>query len=234
MQSRNPFADDYWPLVRPIDTRPDLSRELPACLEALATTNRWHRGQQIYSREDPVRCWYRIVGGMARKSTLLSDGRRRIVDFLLPGDFFGFSARPERYFDVEAVVETSVACYPRQRVEMLADSNVDVARRIREKAFESISRLQSRLLILGRVTAIEKVSAFLMELAERSSRSGSRVVILQMSRYDIADYLALSVETVSRSLTDLQHRRAIVLLGKHRVQITDPGALSHDEFGQIA
>jgi CRP-like cAMP-binding protein len=203
-------------------------------MEALAATNRWHRGQQIYCREDPVRYWYRIVAGMARKSTLLSDGRRRIVDFLLPGDFFGFSIKPERFFDVEAVVETSVACYPRQRMEMLADSNPEVARRIREKAFESISRLQSRLLILGRVTAIEKVSAFLMELAERSSRGGDRVVILQMSRYDIADYLALSVETVSRSLTDLQNRGAIVLLGKHRVQIADPAALSDDEFGQIA
>lgn len=234
MQSRNPSADDYWPLQRLIETRPDPLRDLPTSMEALAVTNRWHRGQQIYCREDPVRYWYRIVAGMARKSTMLSDGRRRIVDFLLPGDFFGFSIRAERSFDVDAVVETSVACYPRHRMEMLADSNPEVARRIREKAFESISRLQARLLILGRVTAIEKVSAFLMELVERSSRGGDRVVILQMSRYDIADYLALSVETVSRSLTDLQNRRAIVLLGKHRVQIADPGALSNDEFGQIA
>lgn len=234
MQSRNPSADDYWPLQRLIETRPVPLRDLPTSMEALAVTNRWHRGQQIYCREDPVRYWYRIVAGMARKSTMLSDGRRRIVDFLLPGDFFGFSIRPERSFDVDAVVETSVACYPRHRMEMLADSNPEVARRIREKAFESISRLQARLLILGRVTAIEKVSAFLMELVERSSRGGDRVVILQMSRYDIADYLALSVETVSRSLTDLQNRRAIVLLGKHRVQIADPGALSNDEFGQIA
>lgn len=194
-------------------------------LQTIAVTQQWHRGDAIYHCDEPVRYWYRIVAGMARKSMLLSDGRRRIVDFLLPGDCFGFSWRARRFLDVEAVVDTTATCYPWQRVELLADSNPEVARWLRLKAFESISRLETRLLVLGRVTAVKKVSGFLMEMAERSASSDG-IVALQMSRYDIADYLTMSVETVSRALTDLQHHNAIILLGKHNVKILDPVSLS--------
>src|SRR5258708_6327630 len=100
---------------------------------------RCHRGQRIHSPEDPPQYWYRVVSGTARKSTLLVDGRRRIVDFLLPGDLFGFSARDECHFEVEAVSEdTVIARYPRRRVEALAESDPEVGRHIRNLAFESI------------------------------------------------------------------------------------------------
>jgi CRP-like cAMP-binding protein len=195
----------------------------PTGLESLAVITRCHRGQQIYRREDPVDHWYRVLAGMARKSTLFPDGRRRIVDFILPGDFFGFSAREERYFDAEAVMDgTLVAAYSRRAVETLAETDGDVARQLRELAFESISRLQSRILILGHVTALEKVRAFLVEMAKRSDADGVGV-LLQMSRYDIADYLALSVETVSRAMTHLRHRGSITLQGRHQVKLLDRG-----------
>ena len=202
--------------------RPDV----PQSMAALATFTRCRRGQKIYGSEDPPEHWYSVVSGMARKSTLLTDGRRRIVDFLLPGDFFGFSARDECYFEVDAVIEdTIVARYPQRRVEALADSDPEVGRRIRQLAFESVSRLQARILILGRVTALEKVCAFLLEMAQRSPNGASAVVVLPMSRYDIADYLALSVETVSRALTTLKRRGAITLIGKRQVRIDDRAAL---------
>ena len=92
-----------------------LKHRLPASqsMETLATFMRCYRGQTIYGPEDPPEYWYCVVSGMARKSMLLVDGRRRIVDFLLPGDFFGFSAREEHHFEVEAVTEdTVVARYP--------------------------------------------------------------------------------------------------------------------------
>jgi CRP-like cAMP-binding protein len=198
-------------------------REPPKAMEALAVRMHFARGERIYGRDDPVEHWYRVLSGMARKSTVFSDGRRRIVDFLIPGDFFGFSARGERCFDVEAVLEdTTVVHYPRRTLELLADNDPDVGREIRDMAFESISRLQARLLILGRVTAVEKVTAFLIEMAERSCEVSDTAVVLRMSRYDIADYLALSVETVSRSLTSLQHRGTIVFVGKHRIHLQAP------------
>jgi CRP-like cAMP-binding protein len=169
---------------------------------------------------------------MARKSTLLVDGRRRIVDFLLPGDFFGFSTRDECHFEVEAVIEgTVIARYPKRRVEALAESDPEVGRCIRNLAVESISRLEARIVILGRVTAIEKVSAFLLELAQRSRDGVSTVVVLPMSRYDIADYLALSVETVSRALTSLRRRGAIAFTGKRQVRIIKRAALQQGYLG---
>lgn len=195
-------------------------------IEALAVRHICRRGDLIYGRDDPVECWYSIVSGMARKSTVFQDGRRRIVDFLMPGDFFGFSSRELRYFDVEAVTDdTVVATYARPEIERLAAVELDVNRLVRDLACESISRLQTRILILGRVTALKKVGAFLVEMADRSCSRPELPVVLSMSRYDIADYLALSVETVSRAITHLQRRGRIALHGKHAIQLLDRDGL---------
>jgi CRP/FNR family nitrogen fixation transcriptional regulator len=204
----------------------NLYRDAAEAMEPLAAISSCHRGEEIYGQEDSTEDWYRIVSGMARKSTLLIDGRRRILDFLLPGDFFGFSAREKRVFDVEAVTEgTIVARYPRRMVESLADDDPEISRQLREMAFESISRLQARVLILARPTAVNKVCAFLIEMADRSGQQHSELMVLPMSRYDIADYLALSVETVSRALTRLRRLGAIRLADKHRVTIVNPDIL---------
>lgn len=195
-------------------------------IESLAAIKACHRGQQIYGQKDPAEHWYRVVSGAARKCALLADGRRQILDFMLPGDFFGFTARAQHAFAVEVIVEgTIVARYPRRRLEMLADSDPQLRQLIREMTFETISRLQARILILGQMTALEKVGSFVLEMAERLSGEGSETFMLAMSRYDIADYLALSAETVSRTLTELRHRGAITLSGTHRLRIVDRGAL---------
>lgn len=195
-------------------------------MEALAATTPCYRGQEIYRSEDPADRWYRIVCGMARKCAVMADGRRQILDFLLPDDYFGFTAGEVHHCAVEAVQESTViASYPRRRMEMLADADPQVGRRIRELAFEASSRMQRRILILGRTSAVEKVSSFLLEMAERSSDESGEAVGLPMSRYDIADYLALSTETVSRALAALKHRAAISLTSVHSVRIVDRDAL---------
>jgi CRP-like cAMP-binding protein len=154
------------------------------------------------------------------------DGRRQIVDLLLPGDFFGFSVADEYDFAVEAVVEgTTVASYPRRRIETLADTDPRLAREIRKLTFEAMARLQAQLLILGRMTAVEKVGSFLLEMADRLSDGQTDRIVLPISRYDIADYLGISVETVSRSITDLKHRGLIALAGTRRVRIVNRDAL---------
>ena len=197
-----------------------------AAMEALAATTLFHRGEEIYGPDDPAEHWYRVVFGMARKCAVTADGRRQVVDFLLPGDFFGLIVRHEHQFAVEAVVEgTAIARYPRRRIEMLADSDPRVGRRIREIAFEAISRSQARMVILGRMTAQEKVGAFLIELAERSRERLADGIVLAMSRYDIADYLALAAETVSRTLSELGQSGAIRFEDTHRVRIVDRDAL---------
>jgi CRP-like cAMP-binding protein len=195
-------------------------------MAGLVTTTSLRRGEEIYSSEDPAEQWYCIVSGLARKCAVSAAGRRRIVDFLLPGDFFGFTAREEHVFTVEAVVDgTTVARYPRRRVETIANADPELALLIREAAFEAISRLQARVVMIGRTTARRKVSAFIVEMAQRLSDGSDRVIVLPMSRYDIADYLALAVETVSRAITDLKECGAITVSGKRQITIIDRGAL---------
>jgi CRP/FNR family transcriptional regulator, nitrogen fixation regulation protein len=148
---------------------------------------------------------------------------------------FGFSVLDEYDSTIEAIAEgTVVAAYPRRRVEMLADSNPQLAREIRQVAFAALSRLQAQLLILGRVTALEKVGSFILEMVSRLSAANSNSVALPMSRYDIADYLAVSVETVSRSLTDLKHRGVIKLAGTRIVMIVNRNALEDGERTRLA
>ncbi len=198
------------------------------CLERIASLARYRCGQTIYFQDQRVDSWYRIVSGAARECTLTADGRRQVVDFLLPGDLFGFSGRGTRGASAEVIVEATVlACYPRWRAEEIAESDPVVARYVREMAFGAVERLRARTVLLGRNNAVEKVSAFLLELASRSAAGPGETLALPMSRYDIADYLALAVETVSRALTSLRQLGAITLLGTRRVRISDRVQLVH-------
>jgi CRP/FNR family nitrogen fixation transcriptional regulator len=195
-------------------------------LDSYAVSSRYGRGQEICSPTRPADAWFRIISGAARRCVVRADGRRQIVDLLLPGDFFGFTTHDEYEFAVEAVSEgTHVARYPRRRVEMLADSDARIARELREVAFDTLARLQAQLLIIGRVTALEKVSSFLLEMESRLTDGVANRMVLPMSRYDIADYLAVSVETVSRSLTDLRQRGMITLAGTRQIKIVNHDAL---------
>jgi CRP/FNR family nitrogen fixation transcriptional regulator len=122
-----------------------------------------------------------------------------------------------------------VAGYPREIVEALADSNRQLAREIRQLAIDELARLQQQVLILGCITAQQKVGSFIIAMTDRLSEAGSDRVTLPFSRYDIADYLAVSVETVSRALSDLQHRRLIRFIGTRVIQIVDRGALENGD-----
>ena len=208
--------------------RPPTASPFLKNLDSLATIMSCRRGQEITGQGRPAEHWYCVLSGAARRYVIRLDGRRQIVDLLLPGDCFGFTSGDEYDFTVETVTDgTMVASYPRRRAEMLADSDPRIAREIRQAAFDAMSRLQSQLLIVGRITALEKVGSFILEMALRLShgRSDSDNVALPISRYDIADYLAVSVETVSRSLTDLKHRGVIRLSGTRTVEIIDREAL---------
>src|SRR6202011_3349399 len=157
---------------------------------------------------------------------------RQILDLTLPQDFF-FVSDSKRDGTIEAGVdETVLARYPRARIEQLAERDPLFARELREVALQSLARSQGQLQILGGITAFEKVGSFLLSLDGRGSEKRGEVE-LPVSRYDIADYLAVSVETVCRAITDLQHRGVIALAGKRTVKIVNRGALE-DRVGERA
>jgi CRP/FNR family transcriptional regulator, nitrogen fixation regulation protein len=195
----------------------------PSPMESLGTLRRYGADERIYRQDEFPDYWYRLVGGAARKCTQISDGRRQIVDFLLPGDLFGFHTGD---CSVECVVaNTTVVRYPRREMESLMEADMQLAREVREFAFESIHRMQSRVILLGRSRAMERVCGFLLEMAHRAQIESLGTVSLPMSRYDIADYLALAVETVSRSLTTLRSKRLIAFLDTRHFRILDRKAL---------
>lgn len=193
-----------------------------AGLERIACVAPYRYGQTIYFQDQRADCWYRVLSGAARECIVNEDGRRQIVDFLLAGDVFGFSSGDSRGLAAEIIAEPALlARYPRQKAQALAESDAAVARSIRELAFQSIERLQRHALLLGCNSAMQKVSAFLLEIGARCGDIAHAPIVLPMTRSDIADYLALRVETVSRTLCVLHRQGAIVLLGTRRVRIID-------------
>jgi CRP/FNR family nitrogen fixation transcriptional regulator len=204
-------------------------------LEAFAIASRYHRDEEIYQQNSNVECWYRVISGAARRFTIGADGRRQIVDILLPADFFGFGVRGAHTFAAEAIVaDTMISRYPIARIEMLAASDRGPARELSGIVIGTMARLHDLLLILGRTTAEQKVGAFLLYMQDRIATGAANPLALPLSRYDIADYLALSVETVSRALTALRERGVIALSAPREIGIIDRDALADEREAGIA
>jgi CRP/FNR family transcriptional regulator, nitrogen fixation regulation protein len=198
----------------------------PNVLGSHGTLRRYQAGETVYSQDEAADSWYRLITGAARKCTQLSDGRRQIVDFLMPGDLFGFQAGARHDCSVECVApDTALIRYQRLHMESLMESDAQLARSVREIAFASMDRMQSRMLLLGRSRALERVCGFLLEMAHRAHVEKEGTLTLPMSRYDIADYLAIAVETVSRSLTTLRSAQVITFLDTRQLRIVNRKAL---------
>ena len=158
-----------------------------------------------------------------RISKLLADGRRHIAAFCFSGDCFGLESVSERGFSAEAVGDVVVMRYPRRATERLIDEWPQLARRLCEMTLRDLGHAQHRMLLLGRMTASERVASFLLEMSER--RDNQRVVDLPMSRNDIADYLGLTIETVCRVLSAFKRSGFVATSKPQRVELRDRGAL---------
>jgi CRP-like cAMP-binding protein len=212
-----------------VSLRTDRPEQLASLENQVAEIACFERDQAIYGLPRPPSYCYRVISGAAREYTLNRNGRRRIIDFLLPGDYFGFGAGSDRHLAADAVGDrTLVACYPLRRVATLTGADPMLTTLLQEAAVQAITRLEARVLMLGRGTALEKVHGFLLEMEQRGACGGTDKLVLPMSRCDIADYLALSVETVSRSLSDLKQRGTIAFTGTRRLTILDHDALDDD------
>lgn len=192
-------------------------------LERIGSRRSFARGEEIYAEDDPSDSWYKVVSGTVRISKLLADGRRHIAEFCFGGDCFGLDNVSERVFSAEAVGEVIVMRYPRRATDRLIDENRQLARGLCDMTLRNLAHAQTRMLLLGRMTAPERVASFLLEMFER--RDARRTVDLPMSRNDIADYLGLTIETVCRVLSAFKRRGAIAIPNPHRIELRDRGAL---------
>jgi CRP-like cAMP-binding protein len=162
------------------------------------------------------------VSGAVRSYKVLADGRRQVGAFYLSGDLFGLEAGDEHSFSAEAVTDAKILVVKRSAVVALAERDHDVARQLWTITSRELRRVQDHILLLIK-TAKERVVDFLLEMAQRAP--GSNQVDLPMSRQDIADYLGLTIETVSRTLTDLENMAAIELPTSRRVVLRNRAAL---------
>jgi len=153
----------------------------------------------------------------------MADGRRHIAEFFHAGDCFGLDGEAERVFAAEAVSDVIVMRFNRAATERLIDERPELARRMRDMTLRILAHAQTRLLLLGRMTAPERVASFLIEFAERHDQQ--RAFDLPMSRNDIADYLGLTIETVCRILSAMKRDGVISAPHPHRIEICDRDAL---------
>jgi CRP-like cAMP-binding protein len=198
------------------------SQSLDGTLEMMGATMSFPRNAEIYGENEPADYLYKVVSGTVRTSKILDDGRRQIGEFYLPGDIFGLEVGNDHAFSAEAIADAKVLVIKRSAVEALAARDNDVARQLWATTGRELQRVQDHILLLIK-TAQERVAGFLLEMADRIKASNE--LELPMSRQDIADYLGLTIETVSRTLTSLENASAIALPTSRRVVLCNRAAL---------
>jgi CRP/FNR family transcriptional regulator, nitrogen fixation regulation protein len=192
-------------------------------LERIGTRFNFARNQEIYVEGDSADYWYKVVAGTIRICKVLTDGRRYISEFCFSGDCFGLDSTRARSFSAEAVSDALVIRLPRNTSERLIDQNTDLARVLRETVLRDLANAHGRMLLLGRMTAAERVATFLIEMFDRCDPS--KKIDLPMSRNDIADYLGLTIETVCRVLSAFKREGIIAIPNAHAVELKDRNAL---------
>jgi CRP/FNR family transcriptional regulator, nitrogen fixation regulation protein len=210
-------------LPRPGRTAPAALRPLGNSIELMGAAMPFARNAEIYGENEPAEYLYKVVSGAVRTYKVLSDGRRQIGGFYLPGDIFGLEVGDDHTFSAEAIVECKVLVIKRNALITLASRDNEVARQLWTMTAGELQRAQDHILLLIK-TAQERVAGFLLEMATRGP-SGNEIE-LPMSRQDIADYLGLTIETVSRTLTQLENSAAIAVPSSRRIVLRNRAALS--------
>lgn len=180
-------------------------------------------GREIFADGEDADLFYKVVSGVVRVCKFLADGRRQIEAFHAEGEIFGFELGDAHAMSAEAVSDCTLVAYRRYGIETLAKTDQIVASQLFRLAVRSLAQAQNHALLLGRRGAPEKVASFLLALAERSARG--RVIHLAMTRQDIADYLGLTIETVSRSFSQFARDGLIALPNIREVRLTNVEAL---------
>ena len=222
-------------LVSPCDAC--RAREFSACasltseeqsrLAAIMRTINIEAHRPIFDESDAAEYVYTITVGTVKVYKLLGDGRRQITGFLFAGDFLGLIHNKAYAYSAEALVPTTLCRFPRRRLEALLIEIPHLEQRLLAMASHELAAAQDQMVLLGRKSARERVVSFILMLSDSATRHGrpGDPVFLAMSRSDIADYLGLTTETVSRTVTLLKKKGLIELLDEKRIRLSRMSAL---------
>jgi CRP/FNR family transcriptional regulator len=199
-----------------------LDNQALADFRSLGWTLKLAPGQSLFHQGDPATRVFTLTSGTLKLYRLLAVGRRQVTGFMHPGDFLGISIDDEHAFSAEALEQTQLCWFPRNRFDDFTEEHGAMERELYRMAAHELAAAHRQFVLLGRKTALERLASFLLELAERVD---GMEVELPMSRSDIADYLGLTKETVSRVLSALKRDRIVRLAALDRVEILDRAAL---------
>lgn len=202
-------------------------------MAAVAATKTCLPGETLVFEGDPANHVFNITDGVAMLTRLLADGRRQVLGFLFKGDFLGLAQGAVYGYTVQALTTVRVCSFPNAAFRRLLVSSPYLEHELLSRASDELRVAQSHITLLGRKTASERVASFLLYIAEREAEMGGSpdIIFLQMTRADIADYLGLTTETVSRVISALKRQRIIELLPHSAVRILDKAQL---ERGSMA
>ncbi len=214
--------------VRSLTVCAPLENAALAAVDAIATRHTYESGRNIFDEGEASDHLFNVTQGTIRIYKLLADGRRQVTGFLFAGDFLGLASEAAYAYSAETVTETKVCRFRRGQLDDLLQKYPQMERRLLVIAGHELAEAQEQMLLLGRKTAKERIASFLLVLSRRAKQAGRSEdpVSVPMSRTDIADYLGLTTETVSRTFTKLKTEGLITLLPGNRVALSDREALS--------
>lgn len=211
------------------------ARPVSPCVANAVRTNETHlkAGAYLFFEGDTVEWLFEVKSGVLRLTRLLEDGRRQVIAFGYPGDIVGFPAGDLHHTDCDVLVDATLQPYRRAALES-GDGDPQLHKSLLQAALREISAMQDHFMMLGRKSAAEKVASFLCVLSDRVGKDegGQHRVDLPMRRGDIADFLGLTTETVSRTLSQLRKEGIIGIDNIHTVVVLKPDALFGRSLGQ--
>lgn len=202
----------------------------PDCLQVLfrkQPVEHLAAGQSLFFEGDAAKHLFEVVEGNLRIFRIISDGRRVITGFVHAGDIVGISLKNHYLYSAEAISDTKVRRFSRKAFEAAVGNSPELRPEIFARLRDEMAAAQDQMVLLSCKDAQERVCSFLLKLLRRHPghcRSGA-VVDLPMTRLDIADYLGLTIETVSRTMTKLTNKGILVSAGRHCVRIIKYGTL---------
>jgi CRP/FNR family nitrogen fixation transcriptional regulator len=216
------IAVSYRPTAHRAPAGPVALTDSLAALDGVGAVITLRRDESLFRSGDKAEFYFKVLKGAVRSCHVLADGRRHIGEFFLAGDFIGLDAAESYAFAAEAIIETTLIRYSRRKVEALAAQEPRIGQSLVELMRSRLAAAREHMLLLGHMTAMERIASFLLDL---SVRRGDGRISLPMTRTDIGDYLGLTMETVSRGLSQLKSGGIITQHGMHELAVAKPAAL---------
>jgi len=203
-------------------------------LDAIKYYRSFEAGQTIIWSGDKMEFVGSVVSGIATLTQTMEDGRTQMVGLLLPSDFVGRPGRDGAAYDVVATTDLVMCCFRKKPFEQMMADTPHIAQRLLQMTLDELDAAREWMLVLGRKTAREKIASLLSIIARRDASLGSggppaqMVFNLPLTREAMADYLGLTLETVSRQMSALKKDKVIFLEGKRHVTVPDMGRLMEE------